>query len=64
MERYGDFKKIVADEVAQFLTDFQTRLASVDDAQILAKLESSERAMNEIANATLLRVQKAVGLRK
>ena len=61
--RYGDFKKIVADEMAAFLTDFQTRLAGVDDAAILAKLESSEQAAREVANATLLRVQRAVGLR-
>lgn len=64
MDRYGDFKKIVADEMAVFLTDFQARLASVDDTAVLAKLESSERAMNEVASATLLHVQKAVGLRK
>lgn len=63
MDRYGDFKKIVADEMAEFLEKFQTNLAHVDDAAVLAKLESSERAMNEIANATLLRVQQAVGLR-
>ncbi len=63
MDRYGDFKKIVADEMAQFLAEFQSRLASLDDAAILAKLEESERAMNEVANATLHRVQKAVGLR-
>ncbi len=63
MERYGEFKSIVADSVAEFLTDFQSRLATVDDAAILAKLERSERAVSEIANATLLRVQKAVGLR-
>lgn len=64
MDRYGDFKKVVADEIVAFLTDFQTKLRSVDDTQIIAKLESSEHAMNDIANATLLRVQKAVGLRK
>lgn len=64
MTRYGDFKKIVADEVAAFLADFQARLASVDAAAIQAKLKSSEHAMNTIANDTLLRVQKAVGLRK
>ncbi len=63
MDRYGDFKKIVADEMVQFLTDFQVRLAAVDDAAILDKLASSERAMNNVANATLLRVQKVVGLR-
>lgn len=61
--RYGDFKKIVADEMAAFLTDFQTRLTGVDDAAILAKLENSEHAAREVANATLLRVQRAVGLR-
>lgn len=63
MERYGDFKKIVADEMKQFLTDFQSRLANVSDTAVTAKLESSERAMNEQANATLLRAQQAVGLR-
>jgi len=62
-ERYGDFKQIVADEMANFLREFQDRLANVDDQAIVAKLESSEQAMNQIANETLLRVQEAVGLR-
>ena len=64
MERYGDFKRIVADEVAEFLANFQARLAAVDEQAIEHKLESSERDMNVIANATLHRVQKAVGLRR
>lgn len=63
IERYGEFKKIVADEMKQFLTEFQARLAAVDDAAVMAKLEQSEAAMNIQANATLLRVQQAVGLR-
>lgn len=63
MERYGDFKKIVADEMATFLHDFQNRLASVDMAAIEAKLIESEQAMTQVANTTLARVQKAVGLR-
>lgn len=63
MDRYGDFKKIVADEIVAFLEDFQAKLAIVDDAAILAKLEESEQAMNTVANQTLLRVQRAVGLR-
>lgn len=63
MDRYGDFKNIVADEVAAFLTSFQEKLSAVDGNAVLAKLESSERAMNDVANATLLRVQQAVGLR-
>jgi len=64
LERYGEFKKIVADEMAEFLANFQSRLAQVDDEAILRKLESSEIAANEVANQTLLRVQKAVGLRR
>ena len=64
MERYGDFKRIVADEVAEFLANFQARLAGVDEQAIERKLESSERDMNLVANATLHRVQTAVGLRR
>lgn len=61
--RYGDFKKVVADEVQQFLTDFQARLATIDDQNIVRKLEQSEQVVSVIANQTLLRVQQAVGLR-
>ena len=60
---YGDLKKEVAEQVQEFLTEFQTRLANVDEQALLKKLESSEAAMNEQANTTLLKVQKAVGLR-
>ena len=64
LERYGEFKTIVADEMAEFLANFQARLAQVDDDTILRKLESSEITANQTANQTLLRVQKAVGLRR
>ena len=64
LERYGKFKTIVADEMAEFLASFQARLAQVDDDIILRKLESSENTANQTANQTLLRVQKAVGLRR
>lgn len=64
MERYGDFKRIVADEVAEFLANFQARLAAVDEQAIDDKLESSEHDMNLVANETLHRVQTAVGLRR
>lgn len=60
---YGDLKKAVAQAVEAFLTDFQAAHRAVDDAGLLAKLEASEKAMNLIANATLLKVQQAVGLR-
>lgn len=61
--QYGPLKRAVAEAVATFLTDFQTRLADISDETLLATLERSERAMNEVASITLLRVQKAVGLR-
>lgn len=64
LERYGDFKKIVADEMAEFLASFQARLAQVNDDTILRKLKSSEITANQTANQTLLRVQKAIGLRR
>jgi len=60
---YGDFKSIVASEVEMFLTNFQTQLSEVDDSAVIAKLEQSERDLALTANATLLRVQQAVGLR-
>lgn len=60
---YGDLKKTCAEALQTFLEGLQARLAQVDDTAILAKLESSEKAMNEIASQTLLKVQKAVGLR-
>lgn len=61
--QYGEFKKVVAGAVVEFLGEFQARFAQVDQAAIDAKLAASEQAMNEVANQTLLRVQKAVGLR-
>lgn len=61
--RYGDFKRAVADEVSAFLTNFQTKLADIDDVVIVTKLESSEVIMRAQANETLLRAQQAVGLR-
>jgi len=61
--QYGPLKQAVAEKVAEFLDDFQSRLAKVDDHDIRAKLEASEKRMNEVANERLLKVQKAVGLR-
>jgi tryptophanyl-tRNA synthetase len=61
--QYGELKKATADAVEAFLTDFQAKLAQVDEATLLAKLKASEEEMNKIANQTLLKVQKAVGLR-
>lgn len=63
-ERYGDLKKSVAEHVSVFLTDFQSRLAEVNEDAILQKLAQDEADMNTVANQTLLKIQKAVGLRR
>ncbi len=60
---YGELKKDVAAATEAFLSDFQANYQQVDVKALEAKLASSEAKMNEIANATLLKVQKAVGLR-
>ena len=61
--QYGEFKKAVAAAVEAFLTDFQARFNAIDDAELLKKLRQSEDKVTEVANATLLRAQRAVGLR-
>ncbi|HJQ09344.1 MAG TPA: tryptophan--tRNA ligase [Candidatus Saccharimonadales bacterium] len=60
---YGELKKAVTEVTSAFLRDFQTKLGDANDQAITAKLEASEAAMREIANKTLLKVQRAVGLR-
>ncbi len=61
--QYGPLKTDVAEAVKAFLTDFQSKRNSVNETALQSKLESSEKAMNIVANQTLLKVQKAVGLR-
>ena len=61
--KYGELKIDVAVSISEFLHEFQERFAQVDEAQLMAKLEQDEYEMNERANATLSRVQRAVGLR-
>jgi tryptophanyl-tRNA synthetase len=60
---YGDLKKAVAASVGELLADFQAKLEQVNTDELMHKLEQDEKQMNEIANATLYQVQKAVGLR-
>lgn len=61
---YGDFKKKVATSVSEFLTNYQDKLKQVDETKVLKKLIQSESILNAKANENLLKVQKAVGLRK
>ena len=61
--KYGELKKAVAEQVAEFLTTFANKIANIDENALSNKLETSEAAMTIIANETLARVHKAIGLR-
>ena len=60
---YGDFKRELAGTVEAFLTKFQQKRNNIDESNLIQKLKVSESKMQEQANAKLLLVQKAVGLR-
>jgi hypothetical protein len=49
--------------VVDFLTDFQARLAAVDENEIVRKLEGSELLMDKVGGQRLFKLQQAVGLR-
>ena len=61
--RYGDLKKKVASSVSGMLEEFQARLSEITNEQVYQMLEEGEKYANNVANAKLLEVQKAVGLR-
>jgi tryptophanyl-tRNA synthetase len=60
---YGELKSAVAEQVRVFLSEFQKNLAAVDQNRVQSRLQADEVTMNQTADETLLRVQKAVGLR-
>jgi tryptophanyl-tRNA synthetase len=60
---YGDFKSVLAEEVKDFLTKFQTKLSEIDEELLMNKIQTSESEMTKQASQTMLKVQKAVGLR-
>jgi tryptophanyl-tRNA synthetase len=59
---YGDLKRKVSDSVMHFLADFQERVAAITDDQVESILQKGEQYANDVANAKLRQVQKAVGL--
>ena len=61
--RYGDFKKAVADAVIEELEPFQARYREIIANKSYEKaLEEGAKKAQAIANKTLKRVQKAIGL--
>lgn len=63
-ESYGELKQAVADNVTKLLTNLQSALAEVKSEDVESKLANDEQKMIIVANETLLKVQKAVGLRR
>ncbi len=62
-QQYGPLKQAVADVVADFLSQLQEKIQSVNTADIEKILQSGEDAATTTANATLQRIQLAVGLK-
>ena len=60
---YGDLKKKVASSVSGMLEEFQAKMANISDEDVLKLLEAGEVYANKISKETLLRAQKAFGLR-
>ena len=61
--RYGELKKQVATSVSNLLSDFQSRLATISDAEVYQLFETGEIYANQVSQTTLLAAQKAIGLR-
>jgi tryptophanyl-tRNA synthetase len=62
--RYGDFKKVVANSISNFLSNYQDRLSKITTNDVLHSLSTGEIQANLQAKHTLLRFQKYLGLRK
>lgn len=60
---YGDLKSHVAEQVKGLLTDLQAKYAAVNESSLSSKLEQDENTMRKTADETLLKVQRAIGLR-
>lgn len=60
---YGELKKFVANNVREFLENYQKIYSLVDEDSILNKMIADEAKMNIVANQRLLQVQQAIGLR-
>lgn len=61
--KYGEFKKCVADVVCDTLAPFQAKYKEILASGIIDKvLEDGAKKANYIANKTLLKAKKAVGL--
>ena len=59
---YADFKRDLADVIAWFLEGFQTRLADIDDEQVLNTLRQGAERARAVASVKLAEAYGRVGL--
>lgn len=59
---YGDFKKVLADEVKEFLTNFQSKYNKISDKDVRKILDEGAKKVKPIAEATLKRVKEKIGV--
>lgn len=60
---YGTIKEVLYTKVLEFVTPIQDRFAQLEDSQIQSMLETNTARANEIAQAKIEQVYRAVGLR-
>ncbi len=60
---YGDFKKGLAEVVANFLTTFQKKYRAISDKMVLDILEKGKKKAEKIASSNLEKIRRAVGVR-
>lgn len=59
---YGDFKKDLAEVVAEFLTDFQKKFNKISDSEVKKILSAGALDVRPKAQATIERVKKNLGI--
>ncbi len=60
---YGDFKKDLAEVVAKFLTDFQTKYNKISDKDVIRILAEGQERAAKLADEKINKVRKLIGVR-
>lgn len=60
---YGDFKKDLAEVVANFLINFQNKFNSISDEEVFAVLENGRQQAAALAQAKMEKIRQVIGVR-
>ena len=60
---YGDFKKGLSEVVVQFIQNFQDKYYALSDGQVMDILEDGRQRAEKIAQETLGKARRAIGVR-